>query len=145
MFNKNTSYTLEQITIMLFAAVKAATGFDAGMAIGRKIVIKNPLNSLSVEIALDTAGTSGHYSMLRLRVINYKTQNCENTANINITDAKYRTPGTSLGGGYFWTYDNSFYGYVPDFKKIVADLVAYTEMMEVTSPIKKKAVKKVTA
>lgn len=124
-FDYNKKYKLEEVINII--------GFILnGTVISQKIFI--PLKIVGgmdfiLEILLDTYGTQGNYSVLRLKIINTIEQTSESNVIIHIEDNKYGIKPTNLPySGYFNQSGNSFYGYVPDFNLIKKDVDKFIEL-----------------
>jgi len=134
MYNKDTKYSLEEVTKILGNSLTTSLKKAKVLTISNKIIVKGKAK-VNAELYFDTYGTHGDYTVIRIKIVETQTQKSENTLVIHITDKKYRPSTftrTDLNkAGHFWTHDNSFYGYVPNFTLILKDIKDYLEIMEV--------------
>jgi len=133
MFEKSKKYSLEEVTEKFYLELIKNLPVKIHKRISTTIILKNEKNNLSAEIRFDTAGTSGEYAVIDVKIINILTQEKSNRLRLNITDKKYESSNRipDLKGGYYWNYDKNFYNYVPRFDLIIDDLVEYFEIMNI--------------
>jgi len=128
LFEYRKKYTLHEITEILGSEIRKATGAKI-LIIGNKIVVKGE-GELNAEIYFDSTEAST-YCLIRIKIINTKSQVTNNQLKIDMRDKKYGVGRADLKGGYFWTYDNTWYGHVPDFNIIIKEIKETLEFLDV--------------
>lgn len=132
LFEYKKKYSLPEITRILGKSISNTSKDIEVLTIDRKIHIKSKKNpDLNVEIFFDTNGTHGDYSIVDLKVINTNSQISNNRLRILFTDKKYGYR-EDLKGGYFWTTNDEFYAYVPDFNLIVSEIGDYLKFLGIS-------------
>lgn len=133
-FTYKEKYTKEEVMFKIYESINGIA--DRDLLIGTKIILKNNTNNLNAEIYLDTAGTSGNYRMLRTKIVNNLTQVQTNIGSIDICSPKFINSAVlkqwdNKTIGYYWDYDRTFYGTIPNFNMIVAELFEYLKIMDI--------------
>lgn len=124
-FEKQKKYTLNEVVEKIGKLLE-------GTVISKDIFIplKKDKIDFVAKVTFDTYSTQGSYCVLRVKVIETNTQKSEISLNLNISDKKYGSDSrfTQGAAGHFWTYDDSFYGYVPDFNLIKKDFNLFLDL-----------------